>query len=359
MIHVAVGTKPEYIKTAPVLRELERRGVEYRILDIGQHGELPASFFDPLGIHPAAVRLGNGVEVTTIPAAVRWAVGVARHLFRRRSKLRRDLFGGEQGPCIVHGDTPSTLLATALARRAGLDVCHLESGLRSFDLLQPFPEEISRILVMKNSAVHYAPNEDAIRNLDKMKVRGAVVRTPGNTAIDGVQHVLPEPVQPASGPGVVAVHRVENLHHKGRMDGLIELLRLAAATGPTRFLVHPPTDRALTKTDRWDEVVATGVEAEPLLPHGRFIRACAEARWVITDSGSLQEETALLGVPTLLWRSRTERPDGLDSCVVMSNYDLDVVGSFLAAPEEWRAAPERPAVSPAAVVAGDLIERYR
>ena len=138
MIHAAIGTKAEYIKTAPVLRELDRRGVRYRIVDIGQHGGLPPSFRTPLGLGEPDVRLGSGRDAETIPEVIGWSARVARQLLRSRRVLQRDLFAGDAGGiCLVHGDTPSTLLATLLARRAGMTVAHLESGLRSFHLLQP------------------------------------------------------------------------------------------------------------------------------------------------------------------------------------------------------------------------------
>ena len=137
MIHIAIATKAEYIKTAPVLRELTRRGVTYRIVDIGQHGGLPRTFREPLGVDEPTVRLGSGSDAETIPAVVKWAAGVSRHLLRPSRRVSRDLFGDLDGPCLVHGDTPSTMFATLLARRAGLDVLHLESGLRSFHLLEP------------------------------------------------------------------------------------------------------------------------------------------------------------------------------------------------------------------------------
>ncbi|MBK7167169.1 MAG: UDP-N-acetylglucosamine 2-epimerase [Candidatus Microthrix sp.] len=113
MIHVLIGTKAEYIKTAPVMRELDRRGVPYRLVDLGQHSNLSVSF---------RTQAGMG------------------------------------GVCLVHGDTPSTIIATLLGRRAGVPVAHLESGLRSKSAVHPFPEELTRRGVMRLTSTYFPPN---------------------------------------------------------------------------------------------------------------------------------------------------------------------------------------------------------
>ncbi|MFQ5558098.1 MAG: UDP-N-acetylglucosamine 2-epimerase [Acidimicrobiales bacterium] len=356
MIHAVIGTKAEYIKTAPVLRELDRRGVPYRLVDVGQHAALPREFRAPLDVGDPDVRLDTRGDAENVREAAAWMIRVSRHLLRSRRRIRSEIFGGEPGPCLVHGDTPSTLLATLIARRAGLPVAHLESGLRSYHLLHPFPEELIRVAVMRRAAVLYAPDGAAVENLRRMKVRGEVVFTGGNTAVDAVCHAVdPEACSDHSGPGLVAVHRVENLHSSDRLDGLIETLAAAAARGPTRFLVHPPTERALRAAGRWDEVRSAGATVEPLLPYVDFMAAAREARWVITDGGSIQEECAVLGVPTLLWRARTERPDGLDANVVLSNYEPAIIEAFLDDPAAHRRPPRRSGRSPAARVADHLV----
>ena len=100
---------------------------------------------------------------------------------------------------------------------------------------------------------------------------------------------------------------------------------------------------------------ASGAVVEPLIPHEEFLRATQAAPWVITDGGSIQEECAVLGVPTLLWRARTERSDGLDANVVISDYDPAVVARFLDEPERFRRPPMERGRSPAAVVADHLV----
>ncbi len=357
MIHIVIGTKAEYIKTAPVLRELQRRGVEFRLIDVGQHAGLPPKFRRDLGLGDPDARLDDRGDAETIGEAATWMLRTSRNLMRSKRRLLRDVFGGETGVCLVHGDTPSTLLATLISRRAGLPVAHLESGLRSHHLFHPFPEELTRIVVMRVARTLYAPDATAVVNLQRMKLKGDIVETGGNTSVDAVAHVVADDsVTGSSGPGLITIHRVENLHRRGRIDALIGLLKKAAETGPVKFHVHQPTELALRKFGKWDEVEASGVIVEPLIPYEEFLAEVIVAPWVITDGGSIQEECSMLGVPTLLWRARTERQDGLGTNVVVSNYDPNAIDAFLSDPERYRSGRSAGGASPAALVTDHLID---
>jgi UDP-N-acetylglucosamine 2-epimerase (non-hydrolysing) len=338
MIHVFIGTKAQYIKTAPVLRGLDERGVRYRLIDSGQHARLSADLRRELDIRPPDVLLGGSENVASIPQALAWSVRVAGRLVAK-TRLFNEVFGGEPGVVVVHGDTPSTLLSTLLARRAGLPVAHLEAGLRSGHLFHPFPEEMIRILVMRWSDVLFAPDDAAVANLEAMRLRGHVVRLSANTSLEALHHALGEPPELGSGPAVVTTHRVENLHRRNRIENLVELVEQITAVRPVRFVVHEPTAAVLRGRNLYVRLLGAGAELMPLQSHAAFARMLAAAPFVITDGGSVQEECALLGVPTLLWRAHTERPDGLGANVVISGYQTEVVEAFLADPERLRHAP--------------------
>lgn len=353
-LHVFLGTKAQYIKTAPVLHLLDERRVPYRLIDSGQHARLSVGMRADLGVRQPDVVLGGSADVDSLPDAARWAARLAARLVDRRA-LRQALFDGDaEGVCVVHGDTPSTLLATLLARRAGLRVAHLEAGLRSHDLLHPFPEEAIRLVVMRMSALLFAPDDAAVANLAAMGVRGRVVALPGNTSVDALRASLG--VTQERGPAVVTMHRVENLHRRSVVDGLVDLAIGAAGQGPVRFVVHGPTGPLLERTGSRRRLEAAGVELVPLVAHPEFVAMLAAAPFVVTDGGSVQEECALLGVPTLLWRNATERSDGLGANVVLSRYDRGVVERFLAAPERLRRPPAPLDESPAAAIVDVLVE---
>ncbi len=355
LIHVLLGTKAELIKVAPVLAELDHRRMAYRLVETGQHGAYLPGLREQLGVREPDVRLGSPSDVDGIWQAVRWMTGLAGRLVGRRSLLER-VFGGVGGVCLVHGDTPSTLMATLMARRAGLAVAHLESGLRSGSFLAPFPEELIRVFVMRRADVVFAPDDAAVVNLASMGVRGRVVHTSGNTGREALASVVAD-VKPGSGPVVASLHRVENLHRSGRLRAFLGLLsRLAADGHEVLFVMHPPTRRVLARHGGRAAVEASGVAISDLLPFAEFASHLAAAPFVVTDGGSIQEECTLLGVPCLLWRDRTERPDGVGDNVVVGRYDDAVVDRFLVDPETHRRharmGDARPSVEVADVLAG-------
>jgi UDP-N-acetylglucosamine 2-epimerase len=336
-IHVFLGTKAQYIKTAPLLRLFDERAVDYRLIDSGQHARLMAGMRAELGVRKPDVVLGGIDDVASIPGAVGWSLKIAARLWSAR-RVRREIFGGRGGVCVVHGDTPSTLLSTLLARRAGLAVAHLEAGLRSHSLRDPFPEEAIRVLVMRLSHLLFAPDAVALANLEAMRVSGRTVALTGNTVIEALHHSL-DLQEPSLGPAVITMHRVENLTSRRRIEQLVATVERLAATMPVRFVLHAPTEEALTRTGLRQRLSHAGVQMGGLVAHQQFVQLIAAAPLVITDGGSIQEECALLGVPTLLWRDRTERPDGLGANVVLSRYDPAVVSAFLDHPEEHRHKP--------------------
>jgi UDP-N-acetylglucosamine 2-epimerase (non-hydrolysing) len=355
VIHVFLGTKAQYIKTAPLLRLLDAQGVEYRLIDSGQHGALSVGLREELGVREPDHLLTRGVDITSIPQAIVWALKLALKLLDGR-RLRAEVFGGRTGVCVVHGDTPSTLLSTLMARRAGLRVAHLEAGLRSKHLLHPFPEEIIRRIVMRLSALLFAPDDTAVANLRRMRVRGRIVPLPGNTVSEALAHDLDRHDAPGTGPAVATMHRVENLNRRERVEAFVATVERIAERQPVRFVVHGPTRETLRRRGWEQRLRRAGVELVELAPHGEFVAMLYDAPFVVTDGGSIQEECALLGVPTLLWRAATERPDGVGANVVVSGYRPDVVERFLADPQAHRLTVPAVETRPSEVVLEHLLE---
>ena len=377
MIHVFIGTKAQYIKMAPLLRRMDSERVDYRLIDSGQHGDLTVALRNELGVREPDFRLGGNRDVVSVPQAVGWSLRLAGNL-ASRLRLRNRVFGGHGGVCVVHGDTPSALLSALLAKRAGLDVAHVEAGLRTFRWLHPFPEEIVRVLVGRISDILFAPGPVAAANLQKTAVKGRIVEQPANTVLESVREALgagldvverpDDQTAPgaggddAGGPGaggdgsgrvVVTMHRVENLHRRSRREALVDLVEGLASRWPVRWVVHGPTERALAGEAR-ARLSDAGVELVPLMAYGEFLANLVAAPFVISDGGSIQEECALLGVPTLVWRDRTDRGDGLDENVVLSHYDPAIVRDFVRDPQRYRRRPRELEFSPSAQILAEL-----
>ena len=172
VIHVFIGTKAQYVKMAPLLQRMDKTGVEYRLIDSGQHADLTVSLRDELGLRDPEVLLGGNCDVVSVSQALLWSLGIAKH-FILKPRLRQHIFGGESGVCIVHGDTPTTLLSTLLAWRAGLAVAHVEAGLRTYRWFQPFPEEIIRVIVGRIADVLFAPSATSSRKFTQKWCKGS------------------------------------------------------------------------------------------------------------------------------------------------------------------------------------------
>lgn len=338
-LHIFCGTAAEYLKLAPVLRELDRRGLTYRLIDSGQHFDSARTVREQLGLREPDIQLGSGQEVDTLADAIRWLFSLLPALLSPRR--RTAVFGGRQGICLVHGDTVSTLMATLIARRAKLDVGHVEAGLRSHSLFHPFPEELVRVLVMRRADLLFAPDATAAQNLAQMGVAGRVVPLAANTMLESLQLSLgSRVVSRRDGPVVMTLHRVENLHRKRRRDGFVRLALQIQRTWGVLLVLHPATRAKLGATGELRLLEAAGVTMVDTLAHREFVAAVAQARFVVTDGGSIQEECAALGIPCLLWRRRTERPDGLGGPVVVSRHDQSIVSQFLAQFEQLRRPPK-------------------
>ncbi len=355
-IHVFLGTKAQYIKTAPLLRLMDEQGVDYRLIDSGQHAALSRDLRDELGVRRPDYVLGGAADVTTVPQAMRWGAGLAGRLFSPR-RLRREVFGGDGGICVVHGDTPSTLMATLMAHRAGLPVAHLEAGLRSHRWFHPFPEELIRLAVMRLSDVLFAPHPEAVANLESLRVKGDVVPVSGNTVIEALRYAVDTAAPDAAGPVVVTMHRVENLHIHRRIEQLVTLVATIAASRRVLWVLHGPTRETFERLGFDQTLRQAGVEVANLMPHKEFATALCHAPYVITDGGSVQEECALLGTPTLLWRLETERLDGLGQNVVLSRYDRALIAAFVTNPDTYRRPMRLELQTPSEEILKTLLER--
>ena len=338
---VLVGTKAQYIKTAPILRELDRRGCGYRLVYTGQHSETFDALEAAFGTRAPDEVLVPGVEAATHGSFLQWTL---RYWSATLGRLRSRAWAGSR-VALVHGDTASTLFGALAARLAGARVGHIEAGLRSTRLLEPFPEEIVRRLVSRLSAIHYVPDATAARNL--AGIPGEVVDTRGNTLRDALLLALERmgglPAQGGEGGyAVLSMHRSENLSRAAVFDLLMEEALHAATVLPVKFVLHPATRERIRRSEWGPRLAqAPGLELLERMDYPQFVRLLVGSRFLMTDGGSNQEEAAMLGLPTLLLRRATERPDGLDANVSLSGLDRAAIRAFVArhAGQTWQPLP--------------------
>jgi UDP-N-acetylglucosamine 2-epimerase len=309
-----IGTRPEAVKLMPVARALRAAGQPPWIFVTGQHAEMLRPLLRTLELEPDEDLevMAPGQDLGALSARLLVEFGA---LLRRR---RPDLL-------VVQGDTTSVAMGALAAFYEGVRVAHVEAGLRTHAARNPFPEELNRRLAACLAERHFAPTERARRNLLAEGVPDAAIHVVGNTVVDAARHVrdrvlpgLPpdptiEPLLRAPALLLVTAHRRESFG-AGLLALADALLALADAFGEGLAIVYPVHRNP--NVDGPMRARLTGRSNLHLLPpldYPRFQQLLNRARLVLTDSGGVQEEAAALGVPLLVARRASERPEVLES----------------------------------------------
>ncbi|HLP23592.1 MAG TPA: UDP-N-acetylglucosamine 2-epimerase [Microbacteriaceae bacterium] len=353
MVVFIVGTSAELIKVQPVAQRLLDRGAPVQFWATYQHTDSLDRMFSSYGFpQPSFVfaRGARGKPIQRPTQMIGWLARCIRMLFTHRRELRKRL--GERPLIIVHGDTVTTVFGAIAARVLGATAAHVEAGLRSGRLFRPFPEEIDRRLTGRIAHIHYVPNAVAADNLAGKDV----VNTFRNTAVDGVLDSLASAPAANSGEryGIALLHRFELISQPSFVDATVRTIA-DNATIPVYVITDAfsggPVEAAIARVN------SPLLRPIPKRPYRDFVQFMRDAEFLVTDSGGLQQESAVLGVPTLLHRQVTESPDGVGANVVLSGWDLDAVASFLQNPERYRSAPDVPESRPSDIIVTDLIRR--
>jgi UDP-N-acetylglucosamine 2-epimerase (non-hydrolysing) len=358
MILCIFGTTGELIKLMPILRRLQDRGHPFLLASTGQQVTQIPRLLELAQLRPVDLWLGRGAggrDLRSNSDIPRWAAAVGRTFARERRALRRSVRAGAGRPLVlVHGDTMTTLYGALLGRALRFPVAHVESGLRSFDLMHPFPEELNRRLTSRIASYLYAPGDWAASNLR----RGTIVDTGSNTVRDALAlatHEVDPPVELPDGEfGIASLHRFELLNDAGLLGKTIDVLRESGR----RFLWvdHPVTVAALEKHGL-SQKLEGAITPIPRLDFFGFVATMARSSFLVTDSGGSQEETYYLDIPCLVHRKRTERQEGIGENVVLSEHRSEVLRAFLDDPSEHRRRSDLPDTSPSDVIVDDLEAR--
>jgi UDP-N-acetylglucosamine 2-epimerase (non-hydrolysing) len=294
-----IGTRPEAIKMAPVIKALARRGIPTKVVGTGQHsdwkmlGTFLASFDLPLDEQlelTARDLLGSFVMIMS---------RLGELLQRERPRL-----------VLAQGDTTTVAAAAFAARKTGCAFGHVEAGLRAFS--RELPEEEHRICADALADLLFAPTRIAQENLVREHVNGTIVLT-GNTVLDALLSHPPRPPKEARREGIlVTLHRQETVDDPLKFAAALGALGVLARHHTVEWPMHP---RAQAKLAELGLAMPPSVRAEAPLGHGEFLERLVRAELVVTDSGGVQEEAAILGTPCVAVRSCTERPETLTAGV--------------------------------------------
>jgi UDP-N-acetylglucosamine 2-epimerase (non-hydrolysing) len=302
-----VGARPNFIKIAPLIREMRRHsGIESTMVHTGQHYDdaMAGQFFQDLEIPPPDVSL---------------AVGSGSHAYQTAEVMKRlepVLTDAKPHVVLVVGDVNSTLAAAVTAAKLEIAVAHVEAGLRSFD--RSMPEEINRVLTDAISDYLFVTEESGRQNLLREGVDTKKIHFVGNVMIDSLEQCRPvwsrSDVLKRLGLapreyGVVTLHRPSNVDDPTMLRRLVTALVEISRQTPLVFPMHPRTRTRLEAIEKGGAASDTG-NLSYVAPLGYldFIALVAGSRLALTDSGGLQEETTALGVPCLTLREQTERP---------------------------------------------------
>jgi UDP-N-acetylglucosamine 2-epimerase (non-hydrolysing) len=302
---VVAGARPNFIKIAPLMWEIARRpDVEAHLVHTGQHYDERMSklFFEQLKIPRPNTDLG---------------VGSGSHAVQTAEVMKRfePVIQSEQPDAvIVVGDVNSTIACALTSVKLGVSVAHVEAGLRSFD--RTMPEEINRILTDSISRWLFVSEQSGVENLRREGIADDRVHFVGNVMIDTL---IACREQFASAPlpdlgimegqyAVLTLHRPANVDDPATFAGLMHAVATVQAEIPVVFPVHPRTRKALAGLS----VQLPNVRVTEPLGYLEFMKLVSQSRFVLTDSGGIQEETTFLGIPCLTLRSNTERPSTVE-----------------------------------------------
>lgn len=308
MIAIILGTRPEIIKMSPIIRACEALGEDYFTLHTGQHYsyEMDRAFFEDLELPEPKYNLDVG-SGTHAEQTGKIMTGIEKLLLKEKPRI-----------VLVQGDTNTVLAGALAASKLHIKVGHVEAGLRSYD--RRMPEEINRIVADHISDVLFPPTETAKKNLIEEGIPAEKIFVTGNTVVDAVEQnlaiarkkddLLQRLGLTSKGFFLVTAHRAEDVDTRHRLEGILQGLEAIRNefSLPIIFPMHPRTAKIAQAFD----LSLDGICVTEPLGYLDFLQLEANARLVLTDSGGLQEESCILGVPCVTLRDNTERPETVE-----------------------------------------------
>lgn len=362
-IYFFIGTEAELIKVFPVIIECQNRDRICHIIASGQNDLKKNRILNFIELNGKYIELSQENDIKkTVVGLLQWFFETKKRAVDIIEKhfLPEKLQGAN---LVVHGDTVSTLMGALVGRKLGMKVCHVEAGLRSHHLLNPFPEEIDRLLTSRIARVHFAPGREPEQNLKKAK--GIVINTQYNTILDSlrISKQLPvetEKVKELNGKDyfVFVMHRQENLMNETFVKEVVKNIDKFAENRLAVVILHTITKNKfeelgiLQKMEQNSNYILL-----PRVDYFDFMKLLEGAQYVITDGGSNQEELHYMGKPCLIMRKTTERKEGIGSNAVMFAGNIENMTSFVERYYQYQGKRISAMQNPSKVIAHLLINR--
>ena len=305
LIQLIAGARPNFMKIAPIIKELERENIHYELIHTGQHydEEMSGVFFDDLGIPEPDHYLGIGSASHAVQTA-KIMMEYEKIIIERKPDL-----------VIVVGDVNSTIACALVAKKLFIDVAHVEAGLRSFD--RRMPEEINRVLTDQISDLLFTTEKSAKANLKKEGIDENKIFFVGNIMID----TLVENIEKAKklnplkkfnlekeNYAVITLHRPSNVDRLEDLKKMIRIIRYIQDKINLFFPIHPRTEKNLKKFNLYDTLKTENIALTEPVGYLEFLNLMMNSKFILTDSGGIQEEASFLQIPVLTLRENTERP---------------------------------------------------
>lgn len=310
-ICLIVGARPNFMKAAPLLRELGQHPDKIKpfLIHTGQHysPKLSQLFFDDLKMPEPDIYLGVGSSSHAQQTA---AIMI---------ELEKIWIAAPPDLVVVFGDINSTMAAAIVAAKLVIKLAHVEAGLRSRD--PDMPEEINRIVTDRLSNYLFVSEQSGLDNLAQEGVDDSKVFYTGNIMIDSLVHSLEACKETTIlqdldlSPGqyaVMTMHRPSNVDDAGKLRNLLTTISELSRDLPMIFPCHPRTQKEMARLEAFDSDPDSKFKIIEPVGYLEFLRLQSEAKYVLTDSGGVQEETTYLGIPCITIRKNTERPSTID-----------------------------------------------
>lgn len=362
-IYIFIGTTAELIKIAPVIKELQRQKKAFKLIATGQNNINFQEMTSYLGDIRPDILFEKKSDKSSVISFFFWTI---KTFFAGLFLLRKEFSGIDRKMSflIVHGDTVSSMLGALIGTFYRLQIVHVESGLRSFNYLEPFPEEICRSIVSSVSALHFCPNEWAVNNVKRQKSMS--VNTYENTLYESFLMAMKTAKKPAilkkikKKYFVLVIHRQEHvIFGKEKTKKVFEtILKNKDKSLQGILIMHDLTQSFLNAID---PALFTSLKKQfvilPRLSYIEFMKLLDSSEFLVTDGGSNQEEAYYMGKPCLILRNVTERKEGLGKNAVISKNDENIIIDFLKNYKRYEQKRLASNVKPAKIVVDYLIKQ--